>query len=615
LTSLRTGVRLRPRLVDYVFVVAMCGLALALTLALGGHGRSFFVFYGAAIIVSAWRGGWRCAVLAAVLVLLDQAYMGFPPLVTVLSSSIFVVRLGALTALVACTTIISSCLSESIRRNRQLLAQEREARAAAELATATAQEGEAKFRSLFENSLDAIFLTISDGAIAGANSAACALFRMTEEELCGTGEGLFQRDDPHHASFLEQRARTGKMTGELSWIRRDGSKFTAEVSSVILGGEPPRSFVVLRDITQRKAAEEALRANEERIHAIVGSAMDAIISINEQQRIIVFNRAAEKIFRCAASEALGSPLDRFIPAEYRTVHQEHIRKFAENGLTTCSVQAPRTLKAVRSNGEEFPVEIAVSRVQAGKERIYTAILRDITRRNRAEEGLRTSQEQMRALAARVQSVAEEERLRISRELHDQLGQALTAIKMDLDWLARKHKPGEEAWTEQIQDTLQLVDSTIGLVRKLSTELRPAILDTCGLSAALELQAEEFRRRTGIPCSVQAPESRIGLSPEQRITVFRICQEVLTNIARHAGASQVDVTFEGTGAHAVFTVKDDGKGFNIDKLDPRRSLGILGMRERALMAGGMLDIRSAPGAGTQITLRIPLNSGTIGAEQN
>jgi PAS domain S-box-containing protein len=438
---------------------------------------------------------------------------------------------------------------------------------------------------------------------------------MTEEELCSAGNGLFQRDDAHHASFLEQRARTGKMTGELSWSRRDGSKFTAEVSSVILGGEPPRSFVVLRDITQRKAAEEALRANEERMHGVVSSAMDAIISVNEQQRIIVFNRAAEKIFRCAASEALGSPLDRFIPAEYRAVHQQHIRKFAETGRTACSAQAPRTLKAVRSNGEEFPIEIAVSRVQAGKERIYTAILRDITRRTQAEEGLRTSQEQMRALAARVQSVAEEERLRISRELHDQLGQALTAIKMDLDWLARKHEPGEEAWTEQIRDTLQLVDSTIGLVRKLSTELRPAILDTCGLSAALELQAEEFRRRTGIPCCVQAPQDRIGLSPAQRITVFRICQEVLTNIARHARASRVEVTFEGTGAHAVFTIKDDGKGFNIDKLDPRRSLGILGMRERALMAGGMLEIRSAPGAGTQITLRIPLNSGRIGAEEN
>jgi PAS domain S-box-containing protein len=482
------------------------------------------------------------------------------------------------------------------------------------------------------------------------------------------------------------------------------------------------------------------------MQSIVNSAMDAIISVNEQQRIVVFNHAAEEIFRCAASEALGSSLDRFIPAEQREAHHKHIRQFGVNGRTQCFAPAARGLMAVRADGERFPIEIAVSRVQAGGERLYTAILRDISERKRAEETLRTSEEglrllgdnlpnslvfqytrepdgtprflyisagverlygvkaedvlkdagvlqrqllpeglsavleaeqvggrdfpvferevqvqlpdgrlrwmhilsrprrlpdgrtiwdgvetditerrlaeqklrrseeQMRALAARVQSVAEEERLRISRELHDQLGQSLTAIKMELDWLARKHGAGEEVMVEQVRDAMQLVDSTIGLVRRLSTELRPATLDTFGLSAALEFQVEEFQRRTGIQCSVEMTQGRLDLSPEQRIAVFRICQEALTNVVRHAGASRVHLTLEEAGGHTVFTVKDDGKGFPIESLDHKGALGILGMRERAIMLGGVLEIQSAPGAGTEITLRIPLPVGTVEAER-
>jgi PAS domain S-box-containing protein len=1140
--------------------VALCALALPLTLVLpDAKSNPRLGLLWLALVISAWRGGWRCATLASVLVLIEEALLGFPPSLTLLASPLLVVRVATLITVVIVSAIVFSHLGTFVRRVRELLVQEREARKAAELASATAREGEAKFRSLFENSLDAILLTTPEGAITAANPAACAVFGMSEEELCqAERDRLVDPDDARHAAFLEQCMRAGKVSGELSYVRKDGTKFIAEVSSVILGGPPPLSVIVLRDITERKAvevalreaarfnqqildsardgiivfdsdlrfrvwnrfmeeltaiaakdilgrsllelfpflqgtgviekiqnvlsngvsevlefpyllakyghigwtssvggplrneageiigvisivrdiserklaeerlresearfrvlfdsapislwegdssgiktyldglvkkgvvnfedyldahpedvyqcmkqvrildvsqatvslfeardkaellgnwndvltpesiqvfkrtflamyrgqkvlqdeivlrtlkgrpltahvdvtlvpgfesswttvlisvvdltarkqaeeelrarenllhlfidhapaalamfdremhylyashrwlkdynlgdrdlrgmshydvfpeitvvgreacrrglageivraesdrferadgsvqwirrevrpwrdaagevggiviftediterhlAEEALRSNEAKMQGIVSSAMDAIISVDEQQRIVVFNQAAEKIFQCTASDALGSSLDRFIPSRYGEAHRGYIRRFAEASLTSCSARAPDALTAIRNNGEEFPIEIAVSQIQAGKEKIYTAILRDISRRKRAEDGLRASEErlrllgdnlpnsmvyqythepdgrprflyvsagierlnglkaedvlkdadvfhrqllpgelpalleaervsardlsvferevqmllpngqlrwmhlrsrprslpdgrviwdgvqtditerkraehelrrseeQLRALAARVQSVAEEERLRISRELHDQLGQALTAIKMDLDWLARKRAAPGEAQEEQIRGTMELVDSTIGLVRKLSAELRPAVLDTFGLSAALELQAEEFQRRTGIQCSVQAAPGRVGLSAEQRIAVFRICQEVLTNIVRHAGASRVDVTLAGTGGHVVFAVQDDGKGFNVESLDNRHSLGILGMQERAFMVGGVLDVNSAPGAGTRITLRIPLKFGKIGAEQ-
>jgi PAS domain S-box-containing protein len=465
-------------------------------------------------------------------------------------------------------------------------------------------------------------ITIPDGRIAFAGSSFWEIHGVPRGGVATLREffNSFQIDLDTRAEIQDQ-VRTDVASGSPAPSRWENVPITTAAGehkfvTVLQIPIPGQKLLVCaaQDVTERKLAEEALRSHEAMMQSIVSSAMDAIISVNERQRIVVFNRAAEKIFRCPAAEALGSSLDRFIPAERREAHREHIRNFGVTGRTRCAAEGARALVAVRANGERFPVEIAVSRVHAGEEELYTAILRDITERKLAEQKLRRSEKQLRALAARVQSVTEAERLRISRELHDQLGQSLTAIKMELDWLVRKQGPRRKPWFEQVQRAMQLVDSTIGLVRKLSTELRPATLDTFGLCAALEFQVEEFQRRTGIQCCARMPQGKFDLSPEQRIAVFRICQEALTNIARHAGASQVQVTLEETRRQASFTIRDDGKGFAMESLDHKGALGILGMRERALMLGGKLDIDSAPGAGTQVTLRIPLHSGIDEAER-
>ncbi|HVV01715.1 MAG TPA: histidine kinase [Verrucomicrobiae bacterium] len=225
---------------------------------------------------------------------------------------------------------------------------------------------------------------------------------------------------------------------------------------------------------------------------------------------------------------------------------------------------------------------------------------------RAEEQLRESHEQLRALSVYLQSVREEERTRIAREVHDELGQALTGCKLDLAWIAGK-LPKEQ--TDLLARTKALtthIDSTIQMVRRIATELRPGILDHLGLAAALEWQANEFQNRTGIKCVVHAGVDELPLTVELNTTFFRIFQETLTNIIRHAGATLVTVELKEQGGEIVLEVRDNGRGISRDEINNSKSMGLLGMRERAALLGGEFKISPLPARkGTRVRVAIPL----------
>jgi signal transduction histidine kinase/CheY-like chemotaxis protein len=225
-------------------------------------------------------------------------------------------------------------------------------------------------------------------------------------------------------------------------------------------------------------------------------------------------------------------------------------------------------------------------------------------RRRAEEQLRSSHQQLRELASRLQSVREDERTHIAREIHDELGQSLTALKMELSWVGKSlTREGVEKVMPKIRSMSELIDQTIHQVRRLSTELRPGVLDHLGLVAAVEWQTEEFKTRTGIDCEVRASLNDQGLSDDRCTAIFRILQETLTNVARHANASRVSVSLKQEDDNLVLEVQDNGKGF--DNEGARfTSLGLLGMRERALLLGGELYISSVPGKGSRIAVKIP-----------
>lgn len=230
---------------------------------------------------------------------------------------------------------------------------------------------------------------------------------------------------------------------------------------------------------------------------------------------------------------------------------------------------------------------------------------EIAERKRIEEELRKSLEQLRALAARLQLVREEERTLIAREMHDELGQACTAIKMDLASIRRKTNARQSHIRERVNSALELVDRMIFTVRRIASELRPRTLDDLGLNAALEWQAQEFESRTGILCSLSLPEGPLSLDAERSTAIFRIFQESLTNVARHAQATQIDARLERRGDQLIFVIKDNGKGFDVEQASTRRSLGLVGMRERALLLDGELRIDGGLGSGATMTLRIPL----------
>lgn len=234
--------------------------------------------------------------------------------------------------------------------------------------------------------------------------------------------------------------------------------------------------------------------------------------------------------------------------------------------------------------------------------------RERREREHAEEKLRRSHQQLRALTSYLQSVREEERTRIAREVHDELGQALTGLKLDLSWLSGKLN-GHAAKTlpVKVKEMIAQIDATIHTVRRIATELRPGILDSLGLLAAIEWQTSDFQERTGIQCDLRL-EVKDPIWDQTFTTVcFRIFQETLTNIIRHAKATEVEITLAQDGSEVVLTVRDNGKGISEKEIINARSIGLIGMKERAAQIGGSVFFFGLPDRGTTVTMRVPLSS--------
>ena len=230
--------------------------------------------------------------------------------------------------------------------------------------------------------------------------------------------------------------------------------------------------------------------------------------------------------------------------------------------------------------------------------------RERIERRRAEEQLRESHKQLRSLSVYLQHVREEERTRIAREVHDELGQALTGLKLRLTWLM-SHLPRHlKELHEKTCSMAEGIDETIHSVRRIATELRPGLLDTVGLLAAIEWQANLFQRQTGLQCRVKAAIKERLFDQDLNTAFFRIFQETLTNVIRHAHATRVEVRLAEVGNHVTLEVKDNGRGISEAELHNTKSIGLLGMRERAALLGGELRVRGQPGKGTTVSVRIP-----------
>lgn len=330
---------------------------------------------------------------------------------------------------------------------------------------------------------------------------------------------------------------------------------------------------------------------------VLDSAMDGIITVDHAQRIVLYNRAAEKIFGWPRADVLGQSLDRLMPKRFHAGHGEHIRRFATTGVTSRRMGDGTVIHGLRANGEEFPMDASISQLDTMDGKLYTVILRDVTERVRA-------QEEHSAFAAAVNAVREEEKRRVARELHDELAQSLTALKMDAMWL-RNHFSGLPAVADaRLTDMLQMLDHTIAATRRIAADLRPLLLDDLGLVPAIEWLAHSFGQRTGVACTLAADET-LELQEPYATAIFRIVQESLANVAKHAEASAVTVALERLPGAILLAVSDNGRGFSVSAPRKPQSLGLLGLRERALLLKGSLSIASTPGQGTRLEVSIPL----------
>ncbi len=354
---------------------------------------------------------------------------------------------------------------------------------------------------------------------------------------------------------------------------------------------------------ERRQTEAALAERQEIYRAIVDQAADAIVLIDEETlHFVEFNDAAcaglgysrEEFARLTVVDlAAGAASGDDAAERYRTRAGQHFET-----------------RQRRKDGSWRDVHISRQRIHIRGRHYLAAIWRDITERKQAEAQLKAATEQMRALAARVESVREQERTSIAREIHDVFAQELTRLKIDLVWLARRlARPVDEAMrpalVERIADATAQTDIAISTVQRIATELRPVILDSLGLSAAVEWQAEDFARRTGIACRAVAPRGVTPLDRDRATALFRILQESLTNVARHAQASTVEVRLAEESDAVTLTVSDDGRGITADECRDPRSIGLIGMRERAQAFGGGVEFAGAQGAGTTISVRIPV----------
>ena len=327
---------------------------------------------------------------------------------------------------------------------------------------------------------------------------------------------------------------------------------------------------------------------------------DAVLDyVFSHQRMTKVNPAMAQQFRAKPAELIGlTPSDFF--RHDLAAGRRGWRKLFDAGHTH-SVTNERRLdgSAMWVEGDYMCFYDATGRITG-----HFGIQRDVSDRVKALEELEQSRAELRALAARLQATREEERTRIAREIHDELGQALTALKLDVAWLESRRSRNSGAFRLGDGSLTDRIDQTMQIVRRIASELRPSVLDQLGLEAAIESLVRETTQRTGIAVCLHADDFP-RLPDEIASHAFRIIQEALTNVSRHSKATRVDVSVRRVGAVIILGVEDNGVGFTPQSLSGLSSLGLVGIRERALACGGTLMIRGEPGRGTGIAVTIPV----------
>ncbi|MGD0947541.1 MAG: PAS domain S-box protein [Candidatus Binatia bacterium] len=477
------------------------------------------------------------------------------------------------------------------------------------------RQGEDRYRDLVEHSRELICTHDLEGRILSANPWASRVLGYQLDTILQMNirdflvPELRGEVDTYLAEIKEHGAAKGLLlvqtaAGERRIWEYDNTLRTEGVAAPIVRG-------TAHDITERKRAEDALRESETRFRAVFEGAGDGMFVLDlESRKFVISNAACSRMLGFTPEEFLnlGIP-DLHLPEGLPFIFEE-VEKFLKG---EAGVRADTRFK--RRDGSTFFADLNPTLITMSGRKSVLVAFRDITERKQAEDALRASAQQLRQLSARLRDTREEEQTRIAREIHDDLGQALTGLKMDLRWIEHQTEklgagPQMGAILDKIVTAAGLVDEIVATVQRIAAELRPGILDRLGLIATLRHEAGRFQERTGCAVRLDLPDKEPRMPPAVATAFFRICQETLTNIARHAGAGSVDIALQPEDGALLLEVRDDGKGITLRELNSRHSLGLLGMRERAAALGGEAEFRRGPERGTIISVRIPTTAAEV-----
>jgi PAS domain S-box-containing protein len=467
------------------------------------------------------------------------------------------------------------------------------------------------FGQLWEISVDGMRLTDEDGKILLVNDSFCKIFQMEKDQLIGkpfstvyakpeqeAALKAYQRDiQRDEIKTLFERENT-LWNGRRAWFEFSNSFLTLPDGNKI-------TLSIVKEISKRKKSEIELRESEQKFKMLFNNINDAVFvtQLSKDKSYGDFIEVNE-----VACRRLGYTKEEFLMlSPSAIVWQKCIDDF--NLFNDRLLKEEHVIYDLVHRAKDkklIPVEVNSHLFLYNDKLTVLSIARDITERKQAEEKLKRSSKLLRELATHLQSIREEERTMISQEIHDELGQVLTALKIQVSLLANKLNKNQGPLKQKINSLADMIDSSVESVQKISSKLRPGILDELGLIAAIEWQTEEFEKLTNIKCSLVLPKDEVKLERDKTTAIFRIFQEALTNIARHSEATKVAVSLLNHQSNIYLEIQDNGRGITQEQIKDFKSLGIHGMVERAMVFGGQVSIEGFAGSGTIVKVEIPFD---------
>jgi PAS domain S-box-containing protein len=459
---------------------------------------------------------------------------------------------------------------------------------------------EERYRTIIEQASDGIFISDLAGRYLDVNSNGEKLSGYTKEELLKlTIYDLMSKEDIEKNPPKMDEILAGNIAiNERVFKTKDGTLKEVEISAKLL--TDGRFIGIVRDITARKKTEEILKSSEQKYRLLFNQNPMPMFMIELPGRnFLDVNNAAIEFYGYSKAEFLEM-------TGYDIRSDKDAQKLPEHdGISTAEIHNAGIWEHKKKDGSIVKVNIITHNILYEEKEARLVLANDVTEKFTAEEALKKSHEEFRQLATHLENVRETERTHIAREIHDELGQQLTGLKMDIAWLNRRLKNQEVEVKQKIAETIQLIDTTVITVRRIATELRPSILDDLGLLAAMEWQSEEFQKRSEISCFFSSNVHEVKVSADLATGIFRIYQECLTNVLRHSKATQVNSFLQIIDHILVLNIADNGKGFIAKEIATKKTLGLLGMKERTTLLGGTYEITSIPGKGTSVIISVPL----------